>query len=254
MYNLSLSTKSFAASRMDKLPKKITPNRLKDSVVEVRYYSKFNLDILLGVFYNKLADHFQVEKPQVAKGPEEQLKGLNLKPIFYNDVIKISFKDNSIIFNILSDYPGWDEYFSQVRNALSLILEIEQIEYFNRVGVRYISQYEDLDLLNLVKFHLDYGIPEVKSDSFIFRTEFNYKEVSVLLSILNRITMDRMTEKGQWESQRVSQIDVDAIQDGFEIVEQEKLLAVIEHGHQVQKEIFFKNLKKDFLESLNPEY
>ena len=52
----------------------------------------------------------------------------------------------------------------------------------------------------------------------------------------------------------ISVIDVDIIADNLTITNYEELIVQIENNHKKEKEVFFKLLNTNYLESLNPQY
>jgi hypothetical protein len=42
-----------------KLPKKITPDRIKDAIVEVKYSSKYPFEVIVGLIFKALDDSYK---------------------------------------------------------------------------------------------------------------------------------------------------------------------------------------------------
>lgn len=248
---------------MDKLPVKINPDRLVTAVVEIRYESSLEHEFCLGILHQVLIQEFTL----VAKeGPKDEMASnvelnevnalfrVSTDPVYIDNNIKLSVRQGSFVFNIYKGYPGWAAYLESLKKALSLIGS-SGIEFnFQRVGIRFISQYEDLDLTDVTKFNFGFGFPENKSKNFSFRNEFDYKGSLAVISIGNYIGAVEKPEKGGKVKVPVSQIDIDCIQV-IELNEVgDKLISVIDQGHYLQKEIFFNLLRPEFLDKLNPVY
>ncbi|GAH21632.1 unnamed protein product [marine sediment metagenome] len=142
-----------------KIPKKISPDRIKDAIVEVRYDTQLPYEVAIGMFYQSLDDtytytnrplgqqKFPISLP--ANLPQEITLSLGTQNIFYNDKIKIQLKSNSIIFSCLKDYISWSDYRPEIEKVLIQISKAKVIEKYNRIGVRYISEYPETDLKRL---------------------------------------------------------------------------------------------------------
>ncbi|MFD2966566.1 TIGR04255 family protein [Sphingobacterium bambusae] len=237
-------------------PKSISPYRLRDAIVEVRYLSKLPLEILLGMFFTSLDESYKYQRRPVGPqslpiDPSQQMQlvtGGN--SLFYNDSIKFEFFPNSIVFNCLEEYLGWDKYFGEIKKVLHRIDKLAQFESYTRVGLRYISQYEGIDLRTVTKFEFSFGMPDVSSDNFQFRSEFDFGDsIRAVLGISNNLQVlgaDNLAA-------RLSTIDIDIIKP-IDVHTLDNLLKEIELVHEKEKEVFFNMLQPDFLAQLHPVY
>jgi len=243
-----------------KIPKKITPDRIRDSFVEVRYESAIPFEAAVGVFYKAVEKHFQYSNRPLgerqfpisgAPGQQEitvSLGGLNL---FHNDKIKIQLQRNSIVFNCLEKYLGWDDYKSQIQQVMNLAHEFMEIRSYSRLGIRYVSEYPNQDIGKCVKFDFTFGMPEIKSDSFFFRSEFKSGDYNVILQLSNKLPI--VKEIGIAPIP-ISIIDLDVISTQIRSRNPIDLMNDLDLLHAREKEIFFTLLREDFLTSLKPEY
>lgn len=78
--------------------------------------------------------------------------------LFYTDKIKIQIQPNSIIFNCLNEYIGWNLYKIEIEKVLEQVSKSSVIEKFVRIGIRYISEYPNIDLQECVKFSFSFGM------------------------------------------------------------------------------------------------
>ncbi len=245
-------------------PKKISPDRIRDSIVEVKYASSIPFQVLIGFFYNSLDDTYiytnqpisssQIN-PQISLSNEIAIFGG--QNFFFTDKIKIQLQPNSLIFNCINEYIGWDEYRLEIEKTLKQFFTLKDIEKYTRIGVRYVSEYPEMDIKNCVKFDFTFGLSEVKSDTYLFRSEFIWDEHRVILNLQHKAPVLKTKvdkNKAEITSVPVSIIDIDVIADKLEINNLEKLMEYIDKVHQNEKEIFFKILKDDFLKSLKLEY
>jgi uncharacterized protein (TIGR04255 family) len=247
------------------LPKKITPDNIKEAVIEVKYFSKLPFEVLVGLFFDALDNTYTytnrpLQSPLITPtlqpnaGQEITFKIGNLS-LFYNSKISIQVTPNGFVFTCLNQYIGWDDYFPEIQKALKQIETSNQVAKWTRVGVRYISEYEKTDLKDRIKFNFSFGLPQVQSETTAFRGEFNYNNSRVILNLNNRVPVITQKQSSkQPEIVLTSIIDIDVIRDNLEISNLDELLKVIETNHIYEKEVYFGMLTDEFLNSLNPQY
>lgn len=241
-----------------KLPKKITPDSIKDSIIEVRYSSQIPFEALVGIFFVATKEILKYsnrpfgkqEFPMVGTQPPITLSlgGINL---FHNENIKVQLLPNSIVFNCLETYLGWDSYRQEIQKILSIFDKAIGVETYTRLGIRFITEYTEVDLVDCVKFRFTFGMPNITSDTYSFRSEFKLGKLKVILHLNNRLLVIRDRDKPPVPT---STIDLDVIEDGFEESNLDAALAKLDELHLKEKECFFSILQESFLESLNPEY
>ena len=245
------------------LPKRITPDSLVDAAVETRYLSKYPFEVLNGIIFNALHENYQFTtrplKPNMlvpALGPVATVTmNIGSQSLFYNDVISIRLSPNSVVFGCVDNYIGWDRYSSEIETVLKAIVQTAPIDMWNRVGIRYTTEYVNADLKECTKFNFTFGMPNIQSTSTFFRTEFLYSGSKVLLSLNNKIPSIRPIPNANIaELVASSTIDVDTIREPLSIGNIDELMTVLHSTHETEKEIFFTLLKNEFLLTLKPEY
>lgn len=250
-----------------KIPKKISPDRIKDAIVEIRYTSPLHFEVIPGLFFQSLDNTFTYTNRPVSKihGHGQANVPMNLpglpgdlivfnggNSIFYNDKIKIQVLPNSIIFNIINEYISWENYKPEIEKALKQLQTSAVFEKFTRIGMRYISEYPNHDLHSCVKFDFSFGMPSIKSEKYLFQSEFNMDDLKVILNLKHKQPV--ISAKDLTQTNAVSIIDIDTIFDNLEITDITELINKIEQVHTKEKDIFFNLLREDFLITLNPEY
>lgn len=246
-----------------KLPKKVNPDNIREAVVEIHYSSELPFEILLGMVYKALDDtYFYANRPlnpppsafQAQAGQQMTIQVGNVSH-FYREKVSMQMRPGSFIFTCINNYIGWENYFREISSALEQLSKINEIQKWVRVGIRYISEFPETDLLQVTKFKYEFGLPDFKSKSSSFRSELEYKKSRVVLNLNNNISISRFnnTDKSIVNN-IVSTIDVDIIDEIVENLSLEGLLNLIDNNHTKEKEIYFSLLKEDFVKSLNPEY
>lgn len=234
------------------LPNNITPNRIKNSILEVFFDSHEPFEILFGYFYNKVLENGNYKSVNLSNDNSSS-EDNNKNILFYNETIKFVFSASSLIINCNDKYENWSLYFDEIKNVINFF-SFEKEIIINKIGLRYISEYPNMDLRDNIKFEFKFGFPSISSNSYTFNTEFNYNDALINLTLRNQIPFNVDTNKE--EKINLSIIDIDVIQDdlNLNIQELENIYKTIETNHQHEKEIFFNILNESFLKSLNPQY
>ncbi len=246
-----------------KLPKKISPDNIKESVVELKYISELPFEILLGLFFNALDDSYkytnrsQTSPAIISKENESQSQDLEIKigntTLFYNSKVTIQVLSNTFVFTCIEKYIGWEDFRIEIQNFLKQINKTGHIKTWIRVGMRYISEYPEKDLKELIKFSFSFGLPMVKSLTSAFRTQFEYKNLYIILNLSNLTPTLKQTTSKDFQQIKLSVVDIDVISQN-EILVLPELFKKIDENHNIEKEVFFNMLNQTFLESLNPKY
>lgn len=242
-----------------KIPKSIEPDRIKDAIIEVHFESELPNEINLGLFFRVLSGHYKYSNKSLgtkqltsnsASFEKEITLSLGGVSMFYNDKIKFQINQNSIAFNCVGKYILWENYSKEIEKILKLMLTVNSIKSFKGVGVRYVSEYINTDLVDSTNFSFSFGMPEVNSNNYSFRSEFDINEFKIVLNLSNKIPL---VIDGHFTP--ISLIDIDVINNNFDIGNDfVKLFDIINNAHDLEKEIFFKILKDSFLKILNPKY
>lgn len=243
-----------------KLPIKISPDHIKQSIVEISYESDIPYEILLGIIFQSLDKSYNytsypLQSNEVLKN--EIYLNIGVQNLFFTSKIKFQIYPHSILFNCVESYIGWDEYKAEIVRALEQISIIKEINKFTRVGIRYISEYPEIEITKCTKFDFTFGIPEIKSDTYSFRSEFLWEDINVVLN-LQHLVPKRTVANSQNENvivvKPISTIDINVISEGLQIDNLDDLLKVIERNHSKEKEVFFNLLNTEYLASLTPVY
>ena len=82
-----------------KIPRKITPDRISDSIVEIRYNTNIPFEALIGIFYQAVKDTFRYTNRPLGRQqfpisvpsslPQEIKLSLGGLSLFHNDKIKV---------------------------------------------------------------------------------------------------------------------------------------------------------------------
>jgi len=239
-----------------KIFKKLNPDLLTDSIVEVRHTLNMPYEIFIGKVYEVLhKDGYDYTSPSSIE-PASELNeqktqiALNfnaLQPIFKKNGVTIKLTPASIIFNCHKDYIGWGKYYPLIKAVLSKIDGLGLIQKYNRIGLRYINSLEGINIYEKLIPGVRIEIPDCKTSSTAFATVIEDDNFNINLRIQNNVKLKNQDD-------HVSILDIDVYilnQDGIEF---DKIFKLIDGAHSKEKEIFTKVLKGDFIKSLKPEY
>lgn len=234
------------------IPKKINPDNLRDTVIEFRYEAGIAPELVLGCVHCILKDDYKFaslpESPKIdipaGKGVELSF-GLGMG-FFVGKEIKLQVTPNVIAFNCINQYLGWSVYSATIYDVLNRLLDGGIIKSFNRINVRYISEFPEVDILKSIKGKVELTETGACGGAMTLRIEKESEVERCFITLSNNVK--RKNDEGT-----ASLFDVSVFRsfDGNDI---DSLKKQIEGAHMKQKELFFSFLSDNFLHTLNPEY
>lgn len=240
-----------------KIPKKITPDYLKDTIVQLVFNPGIPPELVLGEFKSLMDDDFTFVASKRMPIPI-QVPGLpsivQQNYFFTNKTneIKVEITENVIIFNCLQKYIGWTKYFPIIESTIDKLLRNGTIQNIKRIGLRFISEYPEIRIFDKLNLGLKIDIPNIRFEATQIRSEYKDEQFKIILNIANELTR---TIKEPGKPDKFSIIDIDVISLFDEPVgEKNVVMSIIDKSHFKQKTIFFSLLSEIFLKDLNPEY
>ena len=146
-----------------KIPRKITPDNIKDSVVQFVFNPACPPELVIGRFENHLKDLLEFKggtppSKQIFRLPDGnelnfgQFQAGIFQGGFFLDKqesVKVTVSSNTLVFNTFKNYPGWEVMLSVIKETIKIMFEAGIIESVQRIGVRYISQFDDIAIFSL---------------------------------------------------------------------------------------------------------
>jgi uncharacterized protein (TIGR04255 family) len=241
-----------------KIPKRINPCPIIDSVVELRFESEFPTDAIFGVIFAAVKnDYGKFQKLPVSDVPEViRNQDLNLKyaPYFQagdsNFVLRIG--PRVIALSNIEEYVGWEKFFLKLKDILEKLRSTGAVNKFLRLGIRYIDFFEKMDVfenVNLAISEIEIDNKPLAAKQKIFRAVVKNDKFLTNIQLINNtsISIKKNTKNG-------SLIDSDTFFESSAGFGFAGIYDLINECHVKEHEIFFSLLKKVFLETLNPEY
>ena len=238
--------------RRKELPKRISPNPLLSSVVEVRFESNLKSEDLIELYLN----HFSKDFPQILDHSPDfdvvQPANTNYKVryIFNSDNFSILIGSNIIAFENQGDYKFWTNYSPVIEKNLHKLNEACEIKKIERIGIRYLSFFEDEAMLRnsiIVKNDFDFD-NYLQKDSY-FRATYFKENINITVQVPQNVIIkkDDLTKSG-------TLVDIDVSCDqGLPQSIGKDFFELINLMHAEEKAMFFTLLSDEFLATLNPE-
>lgn len=248
-----------------KLPKKIDCPNLKETIVEVRLIANPGKErdlwagILASAFKEMGYAYNRIPRLNLAKEGENVFKitidrdssALSIN-LFVNVETGIRFiiNDNTVSFNCEKGrYVGWDKYREAIFEVISKFQESGIALSFERVMIRYISEY-DIDILDKVNIEVKSGDANGYSPLDISLV----KKVENINAYVNISGLRERTSRTTDEKRVSSLFDVSVYERLGENSTPEDVRSSLDKIHAVEKESFFGMLREDFVKTLNPRY
>jgi uncharacterized protein (TIGR04255 family) len=170
---------------------------------------------------------------------------------FVNEQVTIRLADRLLVFNSLEKYPGWKAYFHCISDVLKMLFEKGLVKSISRIGLRYISEYPGMSVLEVMKERPVLSLPQGVGQNITYRTEIRNEDYTIVLNVADRVTKQGVILPESF----FSLIDIDVFKEfAHPLPDVETVLSVTDHLHKIEKEVFFGILKEDYIQSLNPEY
>jgi len=235
-----------------KLPKKITPCPIVDSVLELRFATSFPHDAIFGIVYNAFKTQYpKYESLPILQLPEPVRKAdpnLKFKPYYRlsNDKFVIQIGADVTTISSYPEYSGWDVFKQEISTFFNTIKALSIIEDVSRIGIRVINFFPKADIFQEAKISLTISDEPIISQKTLLTTEYAYEHnIKSTLNISNDAMINLV--KG-------SIIDIDTFCEYNKEFNVSNILTEIETIHIKEKTLFFSLLKDDFLKKFNPEY
>ena len=245
------------------LPRKLNPDNLKDTIVEVGYVQKIPHELMLGFVSSiiKPLGYQYIAAPNqninIAFNNNQQIAfgfGNNNSGFFIKDNVRIQFTTNQIGFNCMADkYVGWEKYSQIISDIINTLFNENTIKDFNRVGIRYISEFRNIDIYQGIKGAIDVSKTGLKLDDSILRLVDESNNLKTYITLTNKAKRISLSQQGQ-EIIEASLVDVSVYENFNPTLDLNVLNSKLNQIHTKQKEIFFGLINDEFLNALNPEY
>ena len=219
--------------------KKITPDNLIQTIVEIRFDINENIpsEAIFGMLYNILKDRYPnssksdiLQIPEIIRNSDPTLR-FQAHQTLFNDEVVVGISPSVVSFNCNKKYIGWERYYPIMQDEFKNIIDLKILKSIFRVGLRYISFFENYpNIFNYINMKLQFVNTTYNLEKTNIRTNISLDDYMSSIRISDKMKLQKDAE----------------ILDG-------SLDKHLENVHIKQKELF-QNLLGDFINNFNPEY
>jgi|WetSurMetagenome_2_1015567.scaffolds.fasta_scaffold234518_1 uncharacterized protein (TIGR04255 family) len=240
-----------------RLPKRLKKNPIIDAIAEVRFSSTIPNDAVIGLVYSRLQDSFGkpenlpiLQIPAALRESDPKLK--------YQPCYRFTKPGNVLLIGprtvALSTYPysDWSTASPLLGEVISRLHGVRLFETIERIGLRYINLFENLNILDHSTLVLKVRNASIANQSVTLRTETSSHGFKVVTQILNSATahVASIPKKG-------SVLDLDIAKEDLNITAESlpgSLMSLFVSANQVADLTFFSLLADEFITTFGPEY
>lgn len=237
---------------MNNLPRKISPCPIIEAVFEMRFESELPDDAIFGVIYSVFRDRYSkveqlpiLQLPQIVRAQDPNLiYAPHYRLSKENNVIQIGPK----IFSLanVGEYMGWDSFSKLIDDTYSKVKETGVMSSINRVALRYINIFEEINILDKADFRASIGAKPLSDEKINFSAEISAEKSVSQLKIINSAEAVISGRKVNG-----SIIDIDS---SVNLIDFDDFSSAVQYSHMEEKKLFYKVLGEHFTNTLNPEY
>ena len=237
---------------MNNIPKKINPTLAQQVIFEIR----FNSDFALEEIFAATTKEFKKSFPNIIHLPvlNVPFEIRNADPNFnYQPHYQLTNNTGLIIqvapmglSLVHTNYIEWNDFKESIKTLLKNLEPLLKQVVIVRHSLRYINKIDDLNILKLINLDISINNGDIEFDKFLVRASNKIGDINYTINISNEANF------GNNATSSVVDIDVIRICDRDSFFDDEMLH--IEKLHEFVKDTFFSLLKKEYLDSLNPEY
>ena len=246
---------SIKVTSLMNLPLSITPCPIAQAVVEVRFDTEAPEEAVFGLVYHALKTDFPKSSPMpMASLPTEFRKSdpnLVHQPLhrLVGEHLTVLVGAQAVAVGIRGAYPGWATAAEHFRATFARIADTGLIGKPRRFGLRYISFFAG-DILPKLTLSVTIADNPISGAGTHFKTVLQSDGCQLLLQVGKDLKL-----VGE-EQKTGSVIDIDSfvtepeVDGGFNAA----LAGFLEKAHLAEKQLFFRLLKTEFLDTLSPTY
>lgn len=227
-----------------------------DAIVELRFEATVPSQVVAGLLYNSLiqegyGDFEELPITQLPSNVKDEDVNLRYSAHYRmktaNYLVSVSQRVIGIAAICYGDneYQGWVSYKQEVEKVLGVLRELQIVDSFSRIGVRYINLFQTENIAEKLNIKLDVpdasDLVEERLAGFVYANDGMTTRVNFATNATMTFGSDSLTLSGA-----ILDIDSAIEQD----VSFESVGGYIEKGHTYTEEAFRKLLSEQLLEEL----
>lgn len=232
-----------------KIPKSIKPCPIKSAGLEIRFLTNQSKEEIHQKLFSLLQGEVTDIRPvSIQRNREINSLEIENRVSFVCGDISVGFGSNSLLFESVGEYPGWDTFFKFVKMVLDGLNESLNIKEISRLGLRYINFFDSTKNLNsIAEFELKIPSLGTNLSKYLCKSELTTDNGSVIISLAEEIKfqLNNSIETG-------SVVDIDVVTNsGMSQIFDNLLIEQIAKMHELESQIFFNILTDEFYNSLD---
>lgn len=235
---------------MEQLPKRLEHDPIVDAIIEVRFETKMNPNVVFALIYGKVREKFDGKKvislpiSQIPPDIIRQDPALKHKPLYRieGDDCSLQIGAQMIALSSRIPYIGWNRFSTMFYEIVNLCFEY--FDKVSRLGLRYINFFEG-DISN--KININFSLSE----------KYEPRRLNIQTEVIvdNIPSTLQYTPNAVWQEKAGAVIDIDTFKSYKESSPGlYELFSDIEAVHKCEKKVFCSLLKDHFLQELGPQF
>lgn len=235
-----------------KLPKSISPCPIHEAVAEARFESTVHPDAVFGIVYQVLKAEF----PNMSALPVTKLPAAlrNETDIAYtphyslvNDRLTVLVGPRVLAVGMRGGYPGWESLSRDFMRIIEQFSKADIVTRPTRYGLRYISFFP-FDIYPKLRLRVTVDNEPLEGAETFFKTIITQENCRCLVQVGKDLAL-----VGQPMHQgSIIDIDTYTLDVGADFLA--SFAKFLQTAHQLEKQLFFRLLTEEFLETLSPIY
>lgn len=235
------------------IPKKLTPDLIVDSVIEIRFASEYPESAVFGLVFDRVKTGYpNYKSTNIPAEIRQQDIGLRYFPEAYisNDDFTIGLSKNSLVVGGGVRYKGWETYSAEINRLIAEVLTDERLMVsIDRIGLRYINFFEGISMVDqIADLNVTFNnMTDYARKASSYRLELNKGDIGYILNCADNASYNGNPQKG-------CIVDIDAYYSSVPNRDRASIVRCIETLHVEEKKLFFSLLKDEAVNARNPEY
>lgn len=246
---------NFPIPTPSRLPKKITPCPIVETILEIRFVTSEPWRTLPGLLFTNIRERYPQQRdlplaqlPEEIRRKDSAFTYLPLLQFLSNDFL-IQFGPRVVsLVTKPNNYPGWEAIEKEMTWLLERLKRSGFITEGERLGVRYIN-FHPQNVFDQLILGVNVAGQELHGNELSITTVLRREPLIARLHIANSAILgtDQDVRSG-------SVLDLDVWLGALDFELFTNGLTKFGEAHRFEKEIFFGLLKPESLASLNPQY
>lgn len=242
---------------MKRIPVKLENCPIIESVLEIRFESDIDDNVVFPILYGAIKDDFKspVALPvlQIPDNIKKSDPNLRFQPYYRlflkgDDDVSLQIGPRVIAFSFTRQYKGWKSFMDYVSNQIGKLQTTQVIKRVTRIGFRVINFFEWDIYKKGIELSICLSGETIPYEETALKTKFIDGTYQSVVNIVNSAQLNNA-----FVAKTGSIIDIDTstmyCEDFFNSIEK-----YMNEAHSIEKKIFFRLLTDELISQLIPSY